>query len=89
MRSFERKVVDKVENYIKNLPDSGMEVLGKRIGLRGFEKLKEKLSDFNFQPHIDINSQLTYPKLIGNFIVNRYIDEIEEGIDKIEGGFLR
>ena len=28
-----------------------------------------------------LNSQLTYPKLIGNFIVNRYIDEI--------GGFLR
>jgi len=43
-QNFERDSVDKVARYIQDNPD-GMRVLGKRIGLWRFPKLKNMLSD--------------------------------------------
>jgi len=43
-RNFERDAVNKVAQYIQANPD-GMRVLGKRIGLWRFPKLKNMLSD--------------------------------------------
>lgn len=87
MKSFERVVVDKVEKYIIYLPDSGMEVLGKRIGLWRFKKLKEKLPDFNFQPDIDILLRLqNQEEIIGVEVKTIYLRKGKELNAKIYNG---
>jgi hypothetical protein len=89
-QKFEHDAVDKVVRYIQDNPD-GLGVLGKRIGLWRFPKLKNMLSDSQLpqmeacklflQPDIDIllsqEAELA-PKLIGVEVKAIYIRKREQ-----------
>ena len=89
-QKFERDAVDKLARYIQDNPD-GVGVLGKRIGLWRFPKLKNILSDSQLpqmeacklflQPDIDIllsqEAELA-PKLVGVEVKAIYIRKREQ-----------
>jgi len=89
-QKFERDAVDKLARYIQDNPD-GVGVLGKRIGLWRFPKLKNMLSDSQspqmeacklfLQPDIDIllsqEAELA-PKLVGVEVKAIYIRKREQ-----------